>query len=201
MIKICTKCKQEKSVDLFYKRSDRLNQYASHCKACKRAHDNAHNQKPEIKLAHNQYHKNRRQNLEIIAKEKLYKYEYHRLPEVQERKKLQQRVRRLNPSVLAKERNRDSVYAKLNPHLYAAKTRQRKAAKLQRTPSWLSAEQIHTIEQFYWEAAEISKLVGEVYTVDHIVPLQGKIVSGLHVPWNLQIMSRSENSRQGNRIW
>ena len=76
----------------------------------------------------------------------------------------------------------------------------RYAAKLQRTPPWLTKTHYEAIEFFYWEAAELSKLVGEFYTVDHIVPLQGKTVSGLHVPWNLQILTKSENSSKGNRL-
>ena len=37
-------------------------------------------------------------------------------------------------------------------------------------------------------------------SVDHIIPLKGRDVSGLHVPWNLRIVARSENSRKGNRV-
>jgi 5-methylcytosine-specific restriction endonuclease McrA len=201
MMKICTKCLQEKTVDLFYKRSDSVGKYTSHCKACKRAHDNAHYAKPETKNAVSEYAKARRADPAVQAKIKAYKFVYERLSEVKERKKNKQRIRRLNPAVIAVERERDALYAKMNPHLFAAKTRKRKAAKLLRTPSWLSDQHKKEINNFYLEAAEISKIVGEFYTVDHIVPLQGKAVSGLHVPWNLQILSRVENSSKGNRIW
>ena len=89
-------------------------------------------------------------------------------------------------------------WRKNNPFKNAAKTAKRNAAKLQRTPLWLTQEHHKQIGQFYWEAAEVSKLVGEFYHVDHIVPLQGKTVSGLHVPWNLQILHAQENLSKGN---
>lgn len=75
----------------------------------------------------------------------------------------------------------------------------RRYSLLARTPSWLSAKHHEQIASFYHEAHALSKLLGEWYEVDHIVPLQGKIVSGLHVPWNLQILSKSENSAKNNR--
>lgn len=89
-------------------------------------------------------------------------------------------------------------WASAHPEQKNAWTAKRRAAKLQRTPLWLTQAHHKQIEQFYWEAAEVSKVVGEFYHVDHIVPLQGKTVSGLHVPWNLQILPAKENLSKGN---
>ena len=65
----------------------------------------------------------------------------------------------------------------------------RRAAKLQRTPAWADLE---AIKKFYDNCPE-------GYAVDHIVPLQGVNISGLHVLNNLQYLTKSENSKKGNR--
>jgi len=91
-------------------------------------------------------------------------------------------------------------YVKANPGVVNAKTARRRSAKLHRTPFWLTKEQKKQIKEFYIVAALISGLCPEPMEVDHIVPLQGKNVSGLHVPWNLQILSESDNRKKKNKL-
>jgi hypothetical protein len=76
----------------------------------------------------------------------------------------------------------------------------RRAKKLQATPNWLTAEHHLQIEGFYLLAKEMERQLGQKYEVDHIVPLKGKTVSGLHVPWNLQILTKTENCSKNNRF-
>lgn len=85
-----------------------------------------------------------------------------------------------------------------NKYLLQFYVRKRQAAKLNRTPSWLSNADMFEIECIYKYCASL-RSIGLNYVVDHIIPLQGQIVSGLHVPSNLQIMHASENSTKGNR--
>lgn len=74
------------------------------------------------------------------------------------------------------------------------------ADKLKRTPTWLSEEEKTRIKCYYQLAAMRSRESGEQWHVDHIVPLQGKTVSGLHVPWNLQVITAKENISKGNKF-
>lgn len=75
----------------------------------------------------------------------------------------------------------------------------RHAAKMNRTPPWLTKEHYAQMREVYNMAKELSKQQGIKYEVDHIVPLQGETVSGLHVPWNLQILSQFDNRSKLNR--
>lgn len=75
----------------------------------------------------------------------------------------------------------------------------RRSAKMQRTPPWLDVVQNAEIEFTYKYCASL-RSIGLNYHVDHIVPLQGKSVSGLHVPWNLQVIPADENIRKANRF-
>jgi hypothetical protein len=95
-----------------------------------------------------------------------------------------------------RERNKDVLllqgreYTKKNPVKVRAKCAKRRATKLQRTPLWYSSAAV----------AAIYKELKPGYHIDHIVPLQGEFVSGLHWAHNLQMLPASANCSKGNKF-
>ena len=98
---------------------------------------------------------------------------------------------RANPD---RVRSYKQKWVKGNPGIVNEKTRRRQAAQLNATPLWLTAGQIGEMVRIYKAASELSK------QVDHIVPLQGETVCGLHVPWNLQLLTATENRQKSNKL-
>jgi hypothetical protein len=88
-------------------------------------------------------------------------------------------------------------WAKQNKHIINALVAKRIARKFQATPSWANEEAILTI---YAEAARLTRETGVRHEVDHIYPLQSDVVCGLHCEANLQILTKAENIRKGNRM-
>lgn len=88
---------------------------------------------------------------------------------------------------------------KLNNRAYCtAKEVERYANKKNATPAWADRDAICAV---YERAQQMTEQNGEAYNVDHIVPLQSDIVCGLHVEENLQVITRLDNVRKGNRWW
>jgi 5-methylcytosine-specific restriction endonuclease McrA len=67
------------------------------------------------------------------------------------------------------------------------------------TPNWLTTEMLSEIKEIYARRQEVSNVTGIEHHVDHVVPIQGIDVCGLHVPWNLQILTAEENLRKSNK--
>jgi hypothetical protein len=146
-VRKCSKCKEEKSLDEFYRCFNSTSGRVSQCKTCR------HSQKR--------------------------KYYYDNLD-------TQKKIRRNNY-----ERNRLS-------YIIRAKLRRRNVRH--QTPKWLTFEQRREIELIYEHARECEALTGDQYVVDHIVPLKGVNVCGLHVPWNLQVLPSDVNDSKGNKL-
>ena len=86
-----------------------------------------------------------------------------------------------------------------NQDVKAALSAKRRSAKLNRTPKWLTADDIEHMQALYSVAAMIQRESGVEYHIDHIIPLQGKFVSGLHVPDNLRVIPAVDNLKKSNK--
>lgn len=75
---------------------------------------------------------------------------------------------------------------------------QRRAAKIQRSFP-LTDDQKADMDHIYEQQA-LLRYLGYDYHVDHVIPLRGEEVSGLHVPWNLQLIPASVNLTKGNKL-
>lgn len=159
MTKICSKCKREKPVSEFFKRSDG-DGYRYQCKNC-----------------------SSRKNTDVVEK-------------AGAKKKLSEEERKLRRKASSKKcYNKPESKAK-----NAARQAKRRAAKLNATPKWLSEGQLKHMETYYLVARELSIWFGCSLEVDHEIPLLGKTVCGLHVPWNLCITTEEDNIKKGNRL-
>jgi hypothetical protein len=174
-MKTCTRCHETKPLDLFPVDRDKRRKNPGHkseCKACV-------NERAKAWAAAN--------------KERLqaYRVEYH-----------QQNSERLSAKYKAwyeanADRKNEAVRAwhQENPDRSNAISSRRRAAKLQASPAWADQGAIRAV---YAEAAAMRALGIDVH-VDHIVPLQGELVSGLHVHQNLQLLLASDNMAKCNK--
>ena len=85
------------------------------------------------------------------------------------------------------------------PHLRAVLSSKARASQLQRTPSWLTDDDWWMIEQAYEISKTRSLVTGLDWHVDHVIPLRGRNVSGLHVPANLRVIPAKINLKKGNK--
>ena len=91
-------------------------------------------------------------------------------------------------------------YAATHPAQIRAHANKHRASKVMRTPAWLTPDDFWVMEEAYALAVLRTKLFGFSWHVDHIVPLHGVLVSGLHVPHNLQVIPARDNHSKSNKF-
>lgn len=182
-MKNCIKCKKEKPLKDFYFRKD-CNNYRNSCIECEKARVGKY------------YHKNKEAR-SLKAKEY---YKEHK-EQIKGRVKAWYDNIKDCPVFREKERLRGRVWRKNNPQKNAKRQRKRVQKLKERTPFWLSPKDQIEIFNIYKECKKLNLKSKEYYYhVDHIIPLQGAEVSGLHVPWNLQIIEAVSNIKKSNKI-
>ena len=98
------------------------------------------------------------------------------------------------------KRENQKAWKERNTTWVRADTKARRRKHREATPKWLTKKEKAEIRQLYQIAIIMSKTTGEQYVVDHIVPLRGNDVCGLHVPWNLRVITQEENLKKSNKL-
>jgi hypothetical protein len=123
--------------------------------------------------------------------------EYKRAWRLENRQKQQEKEAEYYKLNQEKIKQYQLTYKKQNPAKINALSKKRKASKKLRTPCWLTEIHFERIENQYRLANLLTKVTGQLHHVDHIIPLHGKTVSGLHTPSNLQVILAVENLKKG----
>ena len=168
--KTCLSCSSEKPFSEFYKSSSKKDGYGSYCKACEKERYRSYYSLNQNKVAC----KTSKYREENKDKHNEYSKKHYSLNQDEIRQK-------------------QKKHYELNKPMYRQKTMLRYARKTQQTPNWLNKGHLVEMEGFYTFCQ-----VFKGFQVDHIVPIKGKTVSGMHVPWNLQAITAEQNRAKSN---
>lgn len=201
--KTCTKCKCIKPISLFRNDYRLKSGKGSVCLDCTRKSALDRRNK-DVERARQNYKKWAANNKEYDSARKMKwakenpkskaltdkkSYYKHREKKLESNKKY-----RLANIEALKEKSKQ--WRKKNIGYILAKNSERRAAKIKRTPPWLSQEELLAIQDIYKQARHLTETTGTTYHVDHIIPLHGLKVSGLHVLDNLRIVTAEENLKK-----
>ena len=199
-LKTCSKCKEEKDRGEFQRKSAAKDRLSPSCKTCLREHDRQrylNNKEKRLEYDRKYRSKNkkkiaqRKQEYYLNNKEKAKQWRLNNKDKINE---YSQNYRLKN---LEKTATRLRKYQIENKEKMSAIAAKRRARKLQATPNCLSENDLKWIEWYYKQAKLLEQLTGIPHHVDHIHPLSK---GGLHVPWNLQVLTAEENIKKHAKI-
>lgn len=180
MNKVCSVCKNNLDFSSFYKSKATKDGLQSTCKICQ--------------CSRKDYTKNYREtNKErLSAQNKKWRED--------NKDHIRERVRNKYNENAESERSKRREHYSQNRPTYLHYSKLRKYRISCASPSWLTSEMLAQIRDVYKESRRLTDTTGVVHEVDHIVPLNGETVCGLHVPWNLRVLTKEENMRKFNTL-
>lgn len=198
-MRTCNSCLSHESKSPFPKRGNE-------CKQCVAVYMKAYREANKVRIASLKKEWKIKNSEHVKQKDKIYSETYPERRQAARLKWLTENPEK-NKKVKAEWSiiNKDKTYvsrrkwAKNNPAAMQKIWAKRRASRLSRTPKWLDSEDSWLIQEIYDFAVLRTKTHGFKWHVDHIIPLQGKLVSGLHVPTNLQVIPAIANVRKSNR--
>ena len=174
MFKTCSKCKETKKLELFtVNKAAKLGRH-SMCKPCFKFYNKQRYLEKKEQIL--------KQSLNYYSQNKDKRKEY----KIQNKEIIKSKTR---------------VYVQNNLDYFVFKNGYRRALKRNATPSWITKDQLQIIKKLYKEAKNKEIQTGFKWHVDHIIPLNGSNVCGLHVPWNLQLLPATQNLSKGNKVF
>jgi hypothetical protein len=189
LVKCCLSCKETKLFSEFFKDKSKKDFHTIYCKSCIKI-------KSDIYIKNNQEKvKEREKNYREKNKERRNKQksEWH----VKNSEKISENKKRRYYLDKEKYVKYSINWQKENSGRVNAKIANREAKKNKATPKWAD---IRKIQEIYESCSEKTKKENIKYSVDHIIPLNGKNVCGLHVHYNMRIIPLVDNIRKGNRL-
>jgi len=211
-MKICNKCGEVKPLSEFNRNKKCRGGYLTVCKACnKRLRQDLEHASPEMyerRLARVRAHKaGNRDHIrstkaiwDVANRAHIQEYNKDSYASDPEGRRERSRLHRQKHPDRVKESW--SKWAKSNHEAYRAirnkANAKRRAAEISATVPWADMQKI---SRLYGEAMRLTAETGIPRHVDHIVPLRGVNVCGLHWEGNLQVLTAAENIRKSNKMW
>jgi hypothetical protein len=193
--KICTKCEILKLLSEFSLQESKKDGRRSHCKECTQISSAAYKLKVAEKIS-TSGRAYRTANAERIAIDRVARKEDLKVWYAKNRDALIAKRRFDRAKNKEKYAAIDKIRRKLQPDHYNFKSHLRRVAVRRATGLWTNLDEIRKI---YADAAELQRIFGWKFNVDHVVPLKGNLVCGLHTYENLQILRDFDNKSKHNR--